>query len=671
MAGTITIITRTLTNADTVDFFHMDQDVRTIASPTFAGLTINNLAGVLKTSTGTVAGNATCDDIAEGTTYKRLNPALLVVDDFRTRGPWVDSQIYATLEEANTAAYNADKTLLITKNYTLTANTTLTAIIKVIKGGGFEKTSTYTLTINGSFEAGIYKVFSGFSAGNVIFGAGSVQEVYPEWWGIDGVNDEVEINLSISSVSTSKSVIVLSKTYSILADITANVADITIDGKRIGAVNISGSINGINITSNNVTTKKLSLIGNNSDNSKSITSTGVKTIVENCALSGTKYGIELCGAQSKAIGNTYTQTTMIGTTGNMFGIFVYNTTEAFVSKNIITMPVCTSGGTVYPVGIKIANTESSIKYSSVIDNKIYNGLDGVAIRGPYHIVSGNVTDGSFESGIFADGGSASATTTSKSVISGNIVSNCGRWGIAVMADSYSFSIFGNILYNNATADNAGGNISVDAGDVNSIGRISIVGNNIKAGKTGIYLTNNSGYSLKGIIVSANIIDSPTVSGIEILRASNISVVGNFLYNVSTGITCSSSESADVLIQGNNFLEVTTPLSVIADATKLRTKDNIGINDFRTASPGSNILITDKLVLVDTSAGAANYWLPGASIAINLIVTVKKVDSSANVANIQHAGTDLIDGATSYSLTAQWKYVVLMSDGTQWLIIANN
>ena len=41
MAGTITIITRTLTNADTVDFFHMDQDVRTIASPTFAGLTLS------------------------------------------------------------------------------------------------------------------------------------------------------------------------------------------------------------------------------------------------------------------------------------------------------------------------------------------------------------------------------------------------------------------------------------------------------------------------------------------------------------------------------------------------------------------------------------------------------------------------------------------------------
>ena len=43
MAGTITIVTKTLINADMVDFFHMDQDVRTIASPTFAGLTLSGL----------------------------------------------------------------------------------------------------------------------------------------------------------------------------------------------------------------------------------------------------------------------------------------------------------------------------------------------------------------------------------------------------------------------------------------------------------------------------------------------------------------------------------------------------------------------------------------------------------------------------------------------------
>lgn len=96
--------------------------------------------------------------------------------------PWVDVRAYSTLALANTAAYDNGKTLLITKECILPANTTLTAAVKVIKGGSFTKASTYTLTINGSFEPGLYQVFSGFSAGDVTFGNGAIKEARPEWW---------------------------------------------------------------------------------------------------------------------------------------------------------------------------------------------------------------------------------------------------------------------------------------------------------------------------------------------------------------------------------------------------------------------------------------------------------------------------------------------------------
>ena len=108
--------------------------------------------------------------------------------DLKTRGPWVDVRAYDTLVSANTAAYNAGLTLLITKECILAANTILTAAVKVIKGGSFKKVSTFTLTINGPFEAGFYQVFSGFNAGDVTFGSGSVKEIYPQWWGAKGDN---------------------------------------------------------------------------------------------------------------------------------------------------------------------------------------------------------------------------------------------------------------------------------------------------------------------------------------------------------------------------------------------------------------------------------------------------------------------------------------------------
>lgn len=113
-----------------------------------------------------------------------INVLGINTSDLITKGPWVDVRAYATLALANTAAYSAGKTLLITQECILPANTTLTAAVKIIKGGSLTKISTYTLTINGPFEADLYKVFSGFTSGDVTFGPGTVKEIHPEWWGL-------------------------------------------------------------------------------------------------------------------------------------------------------------------------------------------------------------------------------------------------------------------------------------------------------------------------------------------------------------------------------------------------------------------------------------------------------------------------------------------------------
>ena len=63
--------TITLNGSPTLnDWF--DQSVKQAASPTFAGATITGLAGVLKASAGVVSGSATLDDVADGSSYKRV-----------------------------------------------------------------------------------------------------------------------------------------------------------------------------------------------------------------------------------------------------------------------------------------------------------------------------------------------------------------------------------------------------------------------------------------------------------------------------------------------------------------------------------------------------------------------------------------------------------------------
>lgn len=105
--------------------------------------------------------------------------------DIVTRSPWVDVRSYASINAAVTAIGSTHTTLVVANVQTLTASLTIpsTLSLEVLNGGSIVKASTYILTIKGPFEAGLYQVFSGFSAGDVTFGSGSVKEVYPEWWG--------------------------------------------------------------------------------------------------------------------------------------------------------------------------------------------------------------------------------------------------------------------------------------------------------------------------------------------------------------------------------------------------------------------------------------------------------------------------------------------------------
>jgi hypothetical protein len=71
----------------------------------------------------------------------------------------------------------------------ITTNTTITDDIYMGGGQSFNVSAGATLTFAGSFNAGLYQVFTG--AGEIKFAVGSVHRVCPEWWGAvnDGVQD--------------------------------------------------------------------------------------------------------------------------------------------------------------------------------------------------------------------------------------------------------------------------------------------------------------------------------------------------------------------------------------------------------------------------------------------------------------------------------------------------
>lgn len=134
----------------------------------------------------------------------------------------------------------------------------------------------------------------------------------------------------------------------------------------------------------------------------------------------------------------------------------------------------------------------------------------------------------------------------------------------------------------------------------------------------------------------------------------------------------------------------------ADATYLALSTNATLTVERVLTAGKNVFFTDAgagstlTVEVNTvSAGVTGSpTLTGTSNTVQLInaaggaevitlstaatvktFRIKKVDSSANTVTVTRAGSDTIDGATTYVLTSQYQSVDLVSSGgTAWNIM---
>ncbi len=101
-------------------------------------------------------------------------------------GVVVEAALFGSFIDAVAAA--KDKTLVISSPQKLTTNFTIPENVSVVvlKGGTIKKESDAKLTIGGPFSAGLYAIFENFRPGEVVFAAGSVGQVVPQWWGAKG-----------------------------------------------------------------------------------------------------------------------------------------------------------------------------------------------------------------------------------------------------------------------------------------------------------------------------------------------------------------------------------------------------------------------------------------------------------------------------------------------------
>lgn len=113
---------------------------------------------------------------------------------------------------------NVGKTIIVNDSQTVNTLTIPSNMaLKVVKGGMIKVNSGHTLTINAMFEAPIVKVFQ--ADGKVLFQT-PPKSIYPEWWGIDGIADDIQINQALQSLGGNGGTVqLLPKQYNIAAPV--------------------------------------------------------------------------------------------------------------------------------------------------------------------------------------------------------------------------------------------------------------------------------------------------------------------------------------------------------------------------------------------------------------------------------------------------------------------
>jgi hypothetical protein len=180
----------------------------------------------------------------------------------------------------------------------------------------------------------------------------------------------------------------------------------------------------------------------------------------------------------------------------------------------------------------------------------------------------------------------------------------------------------------------------------------------------------------------NVIIGATSTGLSnVLFVSGKDIVqsGSFAFRQTTNALIFQTDTANDLLFKRNTVELmrigALGLGVNTGAGVSPTSTFQVVGSFATAisaKTGAYTLTgTDDTVTGNATTATFALTLPTAVGIAGRRYVLKKTDASANAVTVATTSSQTIDGATTYSLATQYKYVIVMSDGANWIIVGNN
>lgn len=89
---------------------------------------------------------------------------------------------------------------------------------------------------------------------------------------------------------------------------------------------------------------------------------------------------------------------------------------------------------------------------------------------------------------------------------------------------------------------------------------------------------------------------------------------------------------------------------------------------RSVTASGNVELFDRVILVDTTAGAVTMTLPALATCLGRVFDIKKIDAVANNMVIDGNGAETIDGAANITTATQWASYTVIASSSGWMIL---